>query len=113
MQQNPSSSAGINLDPAAMNTYATAMDQVATGLTAAAATLTDLSPADQLRTDLGVVGAEFAAELDAALAEHADTLTTGAHMVGEYRRVLRDYTRIAVDGDHDIAAALNRAGGQL
>jgi hypothetical protein len=103
----------LKLDPAAMAAYTTIADTVSQQLASASAVAAGAMNPDQLTTDLGLIGAGFAARFTAAVAEHTQALSTAGRLVAAYGQVLRDYSQAAQGVDADAAGAITRAGEAL
>ncbi|MGY1969729.1 hypothetical protein ACW9HH_36400 [Nocardia gipuzkoensis] len=112
-QQQTSPAPGrFQLDPAAVATYSAAMGRVADQLTTAAGKLDSAAATAQLRAELGEVGADFAADLGRVLDAHGREWAFGAHLVGEYDKVMTSFASIAQTIDDEIATAIRRGGGR-
>ncbi|WP_231390407.1 hypothetical protein [Nocardia sp. CNY236] len=98
----------LGLDPAAVAAYTAIADAVSEQLASAAAVVSGAVHPQQLSTDLGLVGAEFAARFTAAVSEHAQALSTAGQLVGAYGHVLREYTEHVSDIDATTATAISR-----
>lgn len=99
----------FRLDPDALRRYHAIAAEVATQLTTAAQTASGAIGLDQVRTDLGLVGEEFAARLETVIGEHVQTLTTAAAVVSAHGEALRQHATTATATDQDAAAGLARA----
>ena len=62
----------------------------------------------QLTTDLGLVGADFATKFAAAVSEHAQALSTAGKLVSAYGSTLGTYTAGVQGSDEESAAAIER-----
>lgn len=103
----------LRLDPAAMAAYTAIADAVSEQLASAATVASGAVHPDQLAADLGLVGAEFAARFTAAVADHAQALSTAGQLVSAYGQVLRDYREKAQDVDAATAGSIARTGEEL
>ncbi|WP_378738377.1 hypothetical protein [Nocardia brasiliensis] len=103
----------LNLDPAAVAAYTAIADAVSQQLASAAAVASGAVDPDQLTTDLGLVGADFAARFAAAVSEHAQALSTAGQLVGTYGEILRGYSTDMQGVDADTAGAITRTGETL
>ncbi|WP_063021753.1 hypothetical protein [Nocardia niwae] len=103
----------LRLDPAAVAAYTAIADAVSKQLASAATVASGAVDPERLAADLGLVGAQFAARFSAAVAEHAEALSTAGQLVGAYGRVLRDYRENAQGVDAATAAAITRSGEAL
>ncbi|MFE7744103.1 hypothetical protein [Nocardia sp. NPDC057455] len=103
----------LKLDPAAMAAYTAIADAVSKQLASAATVASGAVDPDRLAADLGLVGAEFAARFSAAVAEHAEALSTAGQLVGAYGQVLRGYSDDAQNVDAETAGAITRSGEAL
>ncbi|WP_405161584.1 hypothetical protein OG203_35435 [Nocardia sp. NBC_01499] len=103
----------LKLDPAAVAAYTAIADAVSQQLASAAAVASGAVNQDQLVTDLGLIGADFAARFTTAVGEHAQALSTAGQLVGTYGQILRDYSAGMQDVDADTAGAITRIGETL
>lgn len=103
----------IHLEPAAVAVYSAAMARVSDQLASAAATFTTADTAQQLATDLGSVGADFARDFAALVDANSEALALGGHLVGEYGHVMSSFTHAVETLDADTAALVSRARGAV
>ena len=103
----------FRIDPEALARYNAVAAEVAQMLTTAAHTASTGTGLDQVRTDLGIVGAEFADRLETVIGEHVQTLTTAASVVSTHGEQLRHHATTATGIDTDAAAGLERTGETL
>ncbi|WP_228003104.1 hypothetical protein [Nocardia australiensis] len=103
----------LKLDPAAMAAYTTIAEAVSQQLASASAVAAGAMNQEQLTTDLGLIGAGFAARFTAAVAEHSQALSTAGQLVSTYGQVLSGYSGEAQRVDADTAGAVGRAGEAL
>ncbi len=103
----------LKLDPAAMAAYKAVADNVSQQLASAAVAAGGAVNPDRLSADLGLVGAEFAAQFTAAVSQHVQALSTAGQLVHAYGQVLRDYTSDMQDSDAGTAAAIAKTGETL
>ncbi|WP_433662778.1 hypothetical protein ACQPW1_11880 [Nocardia sp. CA-128927] len=103
----------LKLDPAAVAAYTAIADAVSQQLASAAAVASGAVNQNQLATDLGLVGADFAARFTTAVSEHAQALSTAGQLVGTYGEILRGYSTNMQGIDTDTAGALDKTGEAL
>lgn len=102
--------AEVRVDPEAVARYARAAEEVAAGLTAAAASASGAADIDRLTAELGSVGADFAAKWCAAVGAHVDALTAAAALITGYGEGLSQHSQRTAAADSDTADAIARAG---
>ncbi|MBF4995777.1 hypothetical protein IRT45_01245 [Nocardia sp. BSTN01] len=98
----------MRVDPAAMAAYTAIANTVSQQLASAASVTAGAVDPQQLATDLGLVGADFAAKFAAAVSEHAQALSTAGKLVSAYGRGLHTYTAGVQGTDEDSAVAITR-----
>lgn len=98
----------LRVDPAAMAAYTAIANTVSQQLASAASVTAGAVDPQQLATDLGLVGADFAAKFAAAVSEHAQALSTAGKLVSAYGRGLNAYTAGVQGTDEDSAVAITR-----
>lgn len=103
----------LKLDPAVMAAYTTVADTVSQQLASAAVAAGGAVNPGQLATDLGEIGADFAATFTAAVSDHVQALSTAGQLVHTYGQVLRGYSTGIQESDSDTAAALGKVGETL
>ncbi|WP_245662557.1 hypothetical protein [Nocardia vermiculata] len=103
-----SSDAVMRVDPAAMAAYTAIAKAVSQQLGSAAAVAEGAVDSQQLTTDLGLVGADFATKFAAAVSEHAQALSTAGKLVSAYGSTLSTYTAGVRGSDEESAAAIER-----
>ncbi|WP_406232008.1 hypothetical protein [Nocardia sp. NBC_01009] len=103
----------LKLDPAVLAAYTTIANTVSQQLASASASAAGAMNPEQLATDLGLVGAGFAARFTEAVAEHTQALSTAGQLVAAYGKVLRDYNEDTHTVDTDTAGAISQAGEAL
>ncbi|MQY25070.1 hypothetical protein [Nocardia aurantia] len=103
----------LKLDPAALAAYTSIADSVSQQLSSAAAVAAGAVDPQRLAGELGVVGGEFATRFAAAVAEHAQALSTAGQLVATYGQVLRGYDGAVRQRDEETAAAVAQAGEVL
>ncbi|WP_328404634.1 hypothetical protein [Nocardia sp. NBC_00403] len=103
----------LKLDPAVLAAYTTIANTVSQQLASASAAAAGAMNPEQLATDLGLVGAGFAARFNEAVAEHTQALSTAGQLVAAYGKVLRDYNKDTHTVDTDTAGAISQAGEAL
>ncbi|HLS75547.1 MAG TPA: hypothetical protein VK083_02000 [Nocardia sp.] len=103
----------LKLDPAAIAAYTAIADTVSEQLTDAARAGAGALDRSRLEADLGLLGAGFAAKFTAAVAEHAQALSTAGQLVGAYGQALRDYSAAMTEGDAASAARLAATSEEL
>jgi hypothetical protein len=111
MQQQQQVSGRFRIDPAAVATYSAAMGRVSDQLTEAAGRLDGATVTAALVAELGAVGADFAADFGEILDAHRDQWAFGAHLLGEYSKVMDSFTAVARAVDEDLADAIRRGSG--
>ncbi|WP_194835385.1 hypothetical protein [Nocardia sp. XZ_19_369] len=103
----------MHLDPAAVAAYNATMQRVAADLVNAAKRAAGAPITAQLAADLGPVGARFASEFGILIESHAAALAAGAHLVGEYGKVMASFTGVAVEVDSHNADVITQVGDRL
>ena len=109
----PARGTAMTVDPAAMAAYTAIANTVSQQLASAASVASGAVDPTKLTADLGLVGAEFAGKFAAAVAEHAQALSTAGKLVSAYGRTLTTYTAGVQGSDEDSAAAIARTEQQL
>jgi hypothetical protein len=102
----------LRLDPAAVATYAAAMDRVAEQISGAAGTMNGAAITARLVAELGEVGADFAADFGQIVDAHAAEWAVGGHLVSEYGKVMQSFAAVASAVDDELAAAIRRGAGR-
>ena len=65
---------------------------------------------DRLLTDLGPLGADFAARFTAAVSEHAQALSTAGRLVSTYGEVLRGLDGSTAESESAAVTDMGRIG---
>ncbi len=103
----------LRLDPVALATYTTLAQTVSQQLATASSAAAEAVRPQLLADDLGLIGAEFAAEFTAAVGTHAQIMATAGQLVATYGAVLQGYSGDQQASDAASATALRDVEEQL